>query len=156
MSARPVKIPEAVRVACGLESIHYEDAFEVRSQNASAHSAEAWAREILANAPPTTRALINNGWVAAGLKARAEPFEQSLMSRIIKSSSDAIVLAAQSKLGMRVRVVVYVLESSVGMATFVRLDTRMAHVAWGLMAPGHRWFAPRLLTHAADRARKRL
>jgi hypothetical protein len=154
MPRRQVAAPETVRKACDFESIDYEDAFEVYCVGSDTYTAEDWARDIFLEAPAAVRAFLNKAWSAAGLKSRSESFESMLKSRVANKSPNIFVLKTYSKLGMDVRVVVYVHESNVGLATFMRFDKFIGRWVWASMAPVHRRIAPYLLAHAIGRRGK--
>lgn len=153
MSATAASIPAIARQQCTLEVVDYEDAFEVYIANARQNTAAQWMRAIFIDAPQAIRTFIDTAWCVMQLKSWNESFEQALSSRIISHSDDVCVIIAHSDLmGIRVCLVMYVLPSSVGIATFVQFEKKWrSGIAWRMMAAPHRWFVPYLLTQAAAR-----
>lgn len=150
MLGRRVNAPEAARELCDLVTVNYEDVFEVMIRDAECLDAEDWAAKIFLGAPDALRAFLDRAWSAAGLKSRNESFEDMLISRVVKKKPNAVVLKTRSHLGMEVRVVVYVLESRIGLATFMQLENLTGRLVWSVMAPVHRKIAPYLLACAAQ------
>lgn len=156
MKVKEIHVPDAARKACALAAFDYADAFELCVSNAKAHTAEAWAHEIFANAPWAARTMIGQSWNVLGLKTRSETHWQSLQSGVVIRNDDVMVTVVHSDVvGISLCVVINVHASQVIMSSFFQRESkRISSVAWSMMAPSHRRFAPYLLASAARRMRE--
>ena len=151
-----VAVPPAARALTGLARIDYEDAFRLELASASDRTAEQWARAALEDAPESTRRALRAVWAALGIQlGPADSGQRVLGWEVRRSTSDAVLLGAPSRLGLTGEIACLREPCAILVATFVRLDNPLARVTWAAVAPGHRRVVPRLLEQASRRIKER-
>jgi hypothetical protein len=152
--AREVAVPAVARARCTLPRVDYEDAFAVELGSAHVRTAEQWARVILEDAPLAMRNGLRRGWIALGLKLDAVPPERSVLGwEVRRSTRDAVLLRADSRIGMPAELLVTRQKREVGIATFLEHQNPAARALWATVEPAHRRIVPRVLVRAQARMR---
>jgi hypothetical protein len=145
-------LPET-RKASTLGRIDYEDAFVVDVGSSHVRSAEQWFRMILEGAPLSVRAKLIPAWSMIGLKLRFVPSDESVLGwQIHASSTDFVLLGAESRIGMPGELALRCDGDKLMFATFVRQDNSLARAVWAATEPGHVRTVRSILEQASRRA----
>jgi hypothetical protein len=110
-------------------------------------TAEQWARDIIAGAPPRIRHALVSGWSAIGLKLDGPVLGWTVR----RSSPDAALLAAGSRIGMPGELLIKRRRRGLLFATFVQQDNAIAHAVWSGIEPIHVRYVRRVLENAHER-----
>jgi hypothetical protein len=145
-----IPLPEDARELSTLSRIDYEDAFAVASD--VRHTPDEWIRAVVGDAPASVRRRLYLGWTALGLKL-GSPWSSSrvLGWKVQHADSDLVLLAADSWLGLRGRLLFRSEAGGLLFATFVQQTNPAARALWAAITPRHRRVVRSLLTHAAGR-----
>jgi hypothetical protein len=133
-----------------LPRIDYADAFRV---NVDVHvTPEQWVRGMLQDAPARVRARLVLGWTALGLRL-GPPWspERALGWKVTHSDAAFVLLAADSWLGLRGRLLLRREPDGLLFATFVQLGNPAVRRLWAAITPHHQHVVRSLLTHAVVR-----
>lgn len=140
-----VELPPSARALSTLARVDYWDCFLV-DVLARERTGEGWARAMLEEVPPATRAALRAGWSALGLQPAPDDAGPLLLGwEIRESTPDHVLLAARSRLGFCGELLFKRHRGKLLFATFVQIDTRTARATWTGAAPGHRIVVRRLL-----------
>jgi hypothetical protein len=129
-SVRQVPVPAAVRAATTLARIDYADTFLADVGPVGARTAEAWARAVLEDAPLPRRTGLLAGWTALGLRLDLRRPDAALGWPVRQSTPGAVLLGADSLLGIRAELLFTREPDALRFATLVQLDSRAARTAW--------------------------
>src|SRR3954462_12473993 len=152
-----IPIPPAVRAQSALARVDYTDAFRLAGEQATARSAEGWARTMIEGAPAAMRHSLRRGWWALGLRLGSTEGPQRVLGwRIRRSDPDHAVLAAESRLGMRAELLFDRAPDGVLFATVINLRNPVARAVWAVTPPRHQRVVRHLLTQAERRGCPRL
>ena len=142
--------PEDARALSTLSRIDYADAFAITAD--VERTPQQWMRAVVQDAPPQVRRRLWLGWIALGLRL-GPPWSSSrvLGWKVQHSDSDFVLLAANSWLGLRGRLLFRAEPDGLLFATFVQLTNPAAGALWATITPRHQHVVRSLLTHAAGR-----
>jgi hypothetical protein len=143
-----ISLPPDARALSALARIDYEDAFRVTG--AGRLTPEQWVSAILRDAPPRVRRRLVIGWTALGLRL-GPPWspDRVLGWKIEHSGSDFVLLAADSWLGLRGRLLFRTEGDGLLFATLVEQTNPIGRAVWAVITPRHRRVVTSLLNHAA-------
>ena len=136
-TVRRLQVPAGIRQESTLARIDYADTFLVDVGGSGRCTAEAWARAVMEDAPLATRARLLSGWTALGLKLAVGRPEAVLGWAVRRNGPDAVLLAADGRLGLAGQLLFRREGDDLRFATFVRLDNRAARLAWGRVEGVH-------------------
>ena len=149
---RQLDLPAADAALATLSRVDYTDAFRADVSSLSPRSGEAWAREMIEEAPPTVRRGLRQGWQALGLKLAPDGAEGCVLGwRIRHSDADHALLGVDSWIGMPAELLFKPDGDSLLFATIVGQHNPLARVVWAAIGPRHRRIVPRLLAAAVGR-----
>lgn len=156
MKAQAIRIPDLAREVCPLENIGYEDAFSIdipTPMMTKNYSAEKWAYEIFANAPPAINQIVSQSWNTLGFKSKSESHWQSLESATVIKQEDFIMIVVHSdSVDIQICIVINVMESQVIFSSFFSQGNKwLSGPTLKMMTVPHRLIAPYLLNTAAER-----
>lgn len=156
MKAQAIRIPDLARKVCPLENIGYEDAFSINIANPmmnKKYSAEKWAYEIFANAPPAINQIVSQSWNTLGFKSKSESHWQSLKSGTVIKQEDLIMMVVHSdSVDIQICMVINLMESQVIFSSFFSRGYKwLSAPTLKMMTVPHRLIAPYLLNTAAER-----
>lgn len=145
-----ISMPEDARALSTLSRVDYEDAFAVTVERE--HTAEQWVRAVLQDAPPRVRGKLWLGWTALGLRL-APPWSSDCVVgwKIEHRDPGVMLLAADSWLGLRGRLLFRSEPDGLLFATFLQQTNPVARSLWAAITPRHQEVVRSLLTHAAIR-----
>lgn len=145
-----ISMPEDARALSTLSRVDYEDAFAVTVERE--HTAEQWVRAVLQDAPPRVRGKLWLGWAALGLRL-APPWSSDCVVgwKIEHRDPGVMLLAADSWLGLRGRLLFRSEPDGLLFATFLQQTNPVARSLWAAITPRHQEVVRSLLTHAAIR-----
>ena len=145
----------AVRALSTFSHVDYEDACVVEAERAQDRSAQGWARAMLEEASPETRARLRSVWFALGLKLGPADAEDRVLGwEVPRSSPDFVILAADARLGMSAEVIVQRRRRTLLGATFLQHHNPLARLIWLGVAPHHRRAVRGLLASAVRRSER--
>jgi hypothetical protein len=151
---RAVALPPDARALTTLDHVEYTDAFRLETGLAEERTAEEWARALLEEAPAATRTKLRRGWFALGVQLGSTEDERLVLGwRVRRNSPEYVLLAARSLLGMEAEVLVKREQSTLLVATLMRLSNPLARAVWTAFAPKHRRVLHHLVKEAGKRAR---
>lgn len=145
-----VPVPVAVKGLNLLDRVDYEDAYSI--QTSINQSAEAWMRGLIAGAPRWFQV----PWVSVGKLVLGAQFgsftkpDHVLGFKVLADQPDAFAVGLESTGGLSVRLITLTTPGEATFATLIRLDGIRAQTLWPAIRRGHRYFAPYLLTRAAN------
>ncbi|MET0473864.1 MAG: DUF2867 domain-containing protein [Mycobacterium sp.] len=148
-----IEVPREARDLSTWSNVDYADAFLVRSD--SERSAEQWARTILEDSPAAVRARLLAGWKSLGLEVGSDAGVGSgtvLGWPIRRSTPDAVLLSADSRIGMPGQLLVMLRPEGLLFATFVRHRTIATRPLWAAVRRKHVAVVTMLLERAAHDA----
>lgn len=126
----------------------YADTFEI-AVTQGRRTAEQWARAVFEGAPARMRVVVSFCWRVLGVQLAPAKVAGHVQGwRIVKNSTDVVVLQARSPAGLTARLVLQADASVLRFATFVRCDGLIGRAAWFGVAPVHRLIVSRLLGEA--------
>jgi Protein of unknown function (DUF2867) len=153
-SVDQISPPQDARVLSTLTRIDYEDAFAVTAD--VQRTPEQWIRAVLQDAPASVRRRLWLGWTALGLKLGPPSSSHRVLGWKVEHSDPAFVLlAADSWLGLRGRLLFRSEPHGLLFATFVQLTNPAARALWAAVTPRHQHVVRSLLTHAVSRPSER-
>ena len=146
-----ISLPEDVRRLSTLSRIDYEDAFAVTADVERAPV--EWVRAVVQDAPPRVRRRLWLGWTALGLKLGPPWSSDRVLGWKVEHSDPAyVLLAADSWLGLRGRLLFRSEPDGLLFATFVQLTNPAVRALWAAITPRHQQVVRSLLAHGAGRA----
>ncbi|MEJ5138512.1 MULTISPECIES: hypothetical protein [Acinetobacter] len=156
MKAQAIRIPDLAREVCPLENIGYEDAFSIDIPTlmmTKKYSAEKWAYEIFANAPPAINQIVSQSWNTLGFKSKSESHWQSLESATMIKQDDLIMMVVHSdSVDIQICMVINLIESQLIFSSFFSRGHKwFSTPTLKMMTVPHRFIAPYLLNTAAER-----
>jgi hypothetical protein len=153
----PGRIPQSARALSTLSHINYEDAFLVDVGPPQERTAEQWARAVLEEAPASVRRTLQSGWSAIGLKRGGAPPERSVLGwEIRRSTTEFVLLGANSRIGMAGELLFRRRRHTLLFATLVQQDNPIARAVWARVEPVHISVVRRVLEQASRRCRPRM
>jgi hypothetical protein len=154
---RAVALPPDARALTTLDHVDYTDAVRLETGLADERTAEEWARALLEEAPAATRTMLRRGWFALGVRLGSTEDERLVLGwPVRRHSSEYVLLAARSLLGMQAEVLVKREQSTLLVATFMHLRNPLARGVWTAFAPKHRRVLHHLVREAGRRTRSTL
>ena len=144
VSARQVAVPEFVPRLSMLPRVDYADAFVVATAAHPERSAEQWARAILEDTGETAK--LRLAWTALGL--RVDDDSGVAGWRIRRNDPDAVLLGADSRVGMPGELLVALRGDDLVFATMLSHRTPVTRPVWAAVVPGHVAKVRHLLTRA--------
>lgn len=148
--ANEISVPPAVARLNLFDRVDFEDAYRI--DVSVDRTPEQWMRAIVEGAPRWFRL----AWPAVlgtlgGLEfgPRSAP-DHVLGWKILEDRPDAFVIGLESSRGLVVRLITLAPHGQAVFATQLCLETTYARRLWSVARPAHRYFAPRLLTRAAQ------
>ena len=146
---RQETIPEVIHALGALAEPYYVDVFTATADDARATSPEDWARAVLDRANPVGRFL---AWRAIlNLRLESRPSADVVAGwRIAERGEDWVRLEASSWF-LTARIVFFVEEAQVSMATFVKNNRLLTTPVWPAASMIHRAAMPGLMRSAAKR-----
>ena len=150
-TVKQVSLPEDARALGTLSRIDYADAFAVTAD--VERTPVEWVRAVIQDAPAGVRRRLWLGWTALGLRLGA-PWSSSrvLGWKVEHSDSDYVLLAADSWLGLRGRLLFRSESDGLLFATLVQLSNPAVRALWVAITPRHQRIVSSLLRHAAARS----
>jgi hypothetical protein len=148
-AAAAVTLPPEAWALTSLRDATYHDAFRVAVDDPRAKTAEEWVRLMIGGAPLKSRSQLVPGWTLLGLRL-GSPFSQSrvLGWEVRRSTPDAVVLGARSRVGMPAELLLVRERESLLFATVVQHRNAVVRALWKAVVPVHVEIVPRLLTRA--------
>jgi hypothetical protein len=144
-------------MSSGLAGYHYdyEDFFTAPRAAADDRTPEQWARAVFEGAPRPVRWLLVSGFrYGLGLKLDPRPSPERVLGwAILDRSPDSLTIESRSWF-LTSRLVFRTETTRVTQSTYVRYDRRIAAIIWPPVSILHRQIVPRILRHAATRARR--
>lgn len=144
-------MPPKLRGAVALPGYDYLDAFTLPFAGADAWTAENWARCMFQDDRPLVVRALTRGLLGVVLQ-RPDPSGR-IGGYTIVASEPRLVRASVSSQLSDDQVVVMIDAGSISLITAVRHRVSFSRAVWAMLGPLHRSFAPRVLRHAASRAR---
>lgn len=147
-----IEVPRDAVALSTLRRIDYADAFLVTTDAHPQRTAEQWGRAVLEQAPATTRAQLRAGWTWLGLKvggAGHEPAHSILGWRLRLDTPEAVLLGADSRIGMPGELLFAVRPRGLLFATFIHHRTPATRPLWRLVEDTHVRVVGELLDRAA-------
>jgi hypothetical protein len=150
-AVRQVAVPPDARALSTLSHIDYEDAFLVETGPAQHRTAEQWARATLEGAPVAVRTKLLAGWSVIGLRVHDGRADLSVLGWEIRHSGpEAVVLGADSRIGMPGELLFKCERDALLFATFVQHDHIVARALWAGVQPRHVRVVRSLLERVLD------
>lgn len=145
-----ISVPEDARRLGTLPRIDYADAFALAAD--VERTPMEWVRAIVEDAPASVRRRLWWGWTALGLRLGPPWSSERVLGWKVEHSDPAyVVLAADSWLGLRGRLLFRSEPDGLLFATFVEQTNPVARALWAAITPRHQQVVRSLLTHAAGR-----
>ena len=150
---RRIEPPAGIRRLRTLPRADYEDAFELTLGPAvPVRTAEQWIREMLEGAPANTRGRLVLGWTALGLRLGSRDDPGRVLGWEVRSSEpDAVVLGAESRIGMPAELLLLREPERLVFSTQVRHGNPAVRVLWATVEQPHLRIVPALLAAAGER-----
>lgn len=135
---------------------NYDDSFSAPRAAADERTPEQWARAVFEDGPRAVRSFLVNGFrYGLGLRFDPRPSPEHVLGwAIIDRSPNSLTIEARSWC-LTSRLVFRTEATRVTQSTYVRYDRRIAAIIWPPVSVLHRQIVPRILRHAATRARPR-
>ncbi|MCX5045615.1 hypothetical protein OG921_20835 [Aldersonia sp. NBC_00410] len=149
-AVRQLGISNDILLATTLSDVLYVDAHLLETPHAAERTPEQWARVMLEDIGESMRAQLNVA--RARIELELAPGVKNTISgwRITSSTSECIVLQANSSWGFRAELAIIVTDDAVRLATFVTASDPQARDAWFGVVPAHLALVRMLLEHAED------
>jgi hypothetical protein len=147
-----VAVPAAVSELSLLERVDYEDAFQIDTPGDK--TPEAWMRAIIAGAPPWFQLPWINLLGRGILRAQIGPMHAPgyvLGWEVLLDRPEVFVVGLDGADGFRARLITVAPGGRAVFATQIRFGSLLMRTFWPAIRPGHRFFAPYLLSRAATR-----
>lgn len=145
-----ISLPDDARRLSALPRIDYEDAFVVTADVQRAPM--EWVHAVIQDAPASVRRGLWLGWAALGLKLGPPWSSSRVLGWKVEHSDPAyVLLAADSWLGFRGRLLFRSEPHGLLFATLVHQTNPAVRVLWTAITPRHQHVVRSLLTHAAAR-----
>jgi hypothetical protein len=149
-SVSAVPLPADARALSTLSRIDYHDAF--RLDAGVECPAERWVGATLNDAPFAVRSRLVTGWLALGLNLRGPWSANRVLGwKVQNRAPDAVLLAADSWLGLRGQLLFAGQPRGMLFATFIQQDNPLARSLWVAITEHHQRVVRSLLVHAARR-----
>ncbi|WP_416564012.1 hypothetical protein [Nocardia testacea] len=147
VARRQHEIDESIRAHSGMAVYDYADQFTIATLSGTAATPEEWARTALGEVAGVRGQFV---WrVVLGLRLRRRSSAGQVAGwPIVERGATWLTLGARSWL-ISGRLVIELADGSASVATFVHYERRLGERVWAAVSPGHRRFAPVLLTEAA-------
>ncbi|MEU1525174.1 hypothetical protein ABZ413_23550 [Nocardia rhamnosiphila] len=147
VARRQYEIGASIRAHSGMAIYDYADQFTIDTSPGVAATPEEWARTALGEVAGARGQFV---WrVVLGLRLRRRSTAGQVAGwPIVERGATWITLGARSWL-ISGRLVVELTDGTASVATFVHYERRMGERVWAAVSPGHRRFAPLLLTEAS-------
>ena len=146
---REVELPATFRELSSLSRIDYADAFFVPLENPKARAAEEWVRHIVDQTSVLWRTTLPLGWFSLGLRLASPRDPRRVMGwQVTHASSDFVVLAGSSRIGMPAELVLARTQTGLLFATLVQHENLLARSIWAGMEEIHRQVVRRVLQAA--------
>ncbi|MET8798190.1 hypothetical protein ABZV91_17365 [Nocardia sp. NPDC004568] len=147
VARRQHEIGESVRAHSGMAVYDYADQFTIDTPPGAAATPEEWARTALGDVAGARGQFV---WrVVLGLRLRRRSSAGQVAGwPIVERGATWITLGARSWL-ISGRLVLELSDGTASVATFVHYERRLGERIWAAVSPGHRRFAPVLLTEAS-------
>jgi len=152
-TVRQLGINDDLLLVTTLSDVLYVDAHILETPHARERTAEQWARAIVEDVTETMREQLTAAWAAIGLDLAPAAAGTVAGWRITASTSERVLLQANSGLGFWGELAVTVTDGSVQLATFVTMRDAQARDAWFRVVPAHLAFVRSLLERAEDTPR---
>lgn len=150
---RDVELPPDARALATLVRVDYTDAFFLETDRVRDRTGEQWARTILEDAPPETRAMLRRGWFALGVRLGATGDPRLVLGWTLeRSSDDFALLAARSIFGLEAEVLFKREPSGLLAASLMKLNHPAMRAFWAGFSFQHRRVMRHLLRQGARRA----
>ena len=147
---RQVSLPADARELSTLARVDYEDAFLVDA--GSQRTAPQWAHAVFNDAPLAVRARLVSGWMGLGLKLGGPWSARRVLGwKVQQSSPDAMLLAADSVLGLQAELLFRTEPRGLLFATLIQQNNSAARAVWVRITARHQAVVRSLLVHAARR-----
>ena len=149
-----ISLPQDARTLSTLSRVDYEDAFAVTAD--VERTAEQWVRAVLDDAPSRVRRRLWLGWIGLGLRL-GSPWspDRVLGWKVEQADPSYVLLAADSWLGLRGRLLFRTEPDGLLFATLLQHTNPVARALWAAITPHHQHVVRSLLTHAAIRVSSR-
>ena len=145
-----IPLPDDARALSTLPRVDYADACAVTV--GVDQSAAEWACAVIEDAPPRVRRDLWLGWIALGLRLGPPWSSDRVLGWKVKHRDpDAILLAADSWLGLRAELLLRSEPGGLLFATLIQLTNPAARAIWAAITSHHQRVVRSLLTHAANR-----
>jgi hypothetical protein len=153
IAVQQITPPAHHRLPSRLGRIDYEDVFTVAVGGLPDRDAEQWMRAILQDAPATVRARLRWAWTAIGLRLGPTDSPRTVLGWPVHArDSDALLLGADSRIGMPGELSLQREGSVLSFSTRVRHDNPIARAVWSAIVDSHVRTVRSLLESARRRA----
>ncbi|HEY3959374.1 MAG TPA: hypothetical protein VGL68_02590 [Solirubrobacteraceae bacterium] len=141
----------------GLAGYHYDynDRFAAPRAASDDRTPEQWARAVFEDAPRPVRWLLMSGFrYGLGLRFGPRPSSEHVLGwAIIDRSPDSLTVESRSWF-LTSRLVFRIEATCLTQSTYVCYDRRIAAIIWPPVSLLHRQIVPRIVQHAARRAKR--
>lgn len=144
-------MPARLTDCSSLPRVDYADAFLTDARAHPDWTAQRWARAVLEEAPPATRAELLAGWSALGLRS-TESASSVLGWSIRRQSAESVLLARDSRIGMPGELLFSLRPDGLFFATFVHHRWWATRAVWSVVQRSHVRTVLGLLDRAARAA----
>jgi hypothetical protein len=138
---------------CLLDRVDYEDAFRV--ETSPQRTPEQWMRAFAEDAPRWFQLpwiyLLGKGLVRAQIGPMTGP-DHIRGWKVLIDRPDAFAVGLDRADGPFARLIALTPPGQAIVATQIRLESARLQILWQAIRPGHRFFAPYLLSRAASRS----
>ena len=134
--ARQVDVPAHLGDCSSLPRVDYADAFLTDTHAHPDWTPERWARAVLEEAPPATRADLLAGWSALGLRS-SESTGSVLGWAIRRQSAESILLGRDSRIGMPGELLFSLRPDGLLFASFVHHRWWVTRAVWSVVQRSH-------------------
>ena len=147
---RQVVLPADARELTTLSRVDYEDAFVVDA--GGQRTPQQWACAVFNDAPLAVRARLVSGWIGLGLKLGGPWSARRVLGwKVQQSSPHAMLLAADSVLGLQAELLLRTEPRGLLFATLIQQNNSAARAVWVRITARHQAVVRSLLDHAARR-----
>lgn len=153
METKQIPLPPSALSFSTLSRVDYTDAFLLACPDPKERSGEAWARALLEEAPPATRAMLRRGWSALGIRLGSAGDPRFVLGwEIREASADFAVLAARSLFGINAELLIRREPGGLLVADFMHFGNLLVRLFWAGFSFQHR----RVVRHVVSRLGNRL
>lgn len=147
-----IALPPAARRLTTLPHVDYTDAFLVAFAPGAEPTPERWARAVIEGAPRRVRIQLLCSWTALGLKLGSPWSERRVLGwEVRRDSRDALLLGADSRIGLPGELLFKREPGAMLFATFTRQSNPAARALWSATIDRHQRVVRSLLRHASVR-----